>query len=1124
MKRTALFLTMLSSLALCAPDAVRESARSVPVAYDVDVVVVGGTVGAVAAASACAKAGAKVFLAAPRPYLGEDLAAPLRLWLEPGEEPQTPLAKRIFSPDASVTQEPGMSSLPFTYKASKKSGPPHPDNREQSILRDSRYDTASGASVQYEGPVSVTADLGQKTPFVREAIAFVYHRSDYSLASIDLELSVDGKTWDSVGTVKNEAQPQAGPQSSGMPIHFKVERKIRYARFGFTNAPESTRVLLGELVFTQPPAEEPALTKRRRTVRPLHLKQTLDDELLQANVSFLFSSYPTDVIRDAKGQLAGVVIANRGGRQAVLAKVVIDATQRAAVARMAGVKIPSWPAGLQRFKRVVIGGQPHPKEGVATVETIAPAPTFKGKRYPFYEYDLTLDLKADTPAAWAEIEQEARDLTYDPGQQFTSDVLWAVPPVCIKGAGPDLSVCRPESVDRLYVLGPMAGVSREAAAQWMRPDPAIAIGTKIGITAASMAARLEKGANPRVAGDSERKLAENLDIREILGGVRPGKTYPQIPSQEASLPILGQYDVVVVGGGTSGAPAAIGAARNGAKTLLIEYLHGLGGVGTMGAISKYYHGYRGGFTKEVPEGSSWAIESRMEWWRKEVRKPGGEIWFGTLGCGSVCEGDRVRGVVVAGPFGRGVVLAKTVIDSTGNADIAAAAGAECVYTDGTDIAVQGTGLPPRELGASYRNTDFTITDETDMVDVTSLFVYAKRKYSRTSFDQGRLIDTRERRRIVGEVTLNIPDMVTGRTYPDSIVKSQTNYDTHGYTVDPYLAMQMLSKRKSVTTWTPYRALLPKGLRGILVTGLGISVHRDSVPLIRMQPDLQNQGYAVGTAAAMVRDLGGEPRKVDMAKLQKHLVAKGILPETMIGAKDTFPLPDRDYEKAAAALASKPENLGLLMTDPKRSAPHLRKALAAATAPEARLRIAQTLAMIGDPTGIEEVIQAVRKAETWDKGWNYRAMGQFGNNMSPLDTLVYALGRSGDASTVSTILDKVALLDATVDFSHHRAVSLALERLRPPAAAPALAALLAKENMSGHALSNVGKAMDAHTKLDGSLTALAPRRNSLREIYLARALYRCGDHDGIGKRILETYLDDVRGHFARHAAAVLAGKK
>ena len=47
-----------------------------------------------------------------------------------------------------------------------------------------------------------------------------------------------------------------------------------------------------------------------------------------------------------------------------------------------------------------------------------------------------------------------------------------------------------------------------------------------------------------------------------------------------------------------------------------------------------------------------------------------------------------------------------------------------------------------------------------------------------------------------------------------------------------------------------------------------------------------------------------------------------------------------------------------------------------------------------------------------------------------------------------------------------------------------------------------------------------RSEPLREIILARALYRCGDHEGLGQTILREYAQDLRGHFARHATAVL----
>ena len=80
---------------------VMESARQIPVLYDVDVLVVGGTSGAVTAAVAAAQDGATVFLAAPRPYLGDDICGTYRLWLEPGEEPMAPLARILFAePDS----------------------------------------------------------------------------------------------------------------------------------------------------------------------------------------------------------------------------------------------------------------------------------------------------------------------------------------------------------------------------------------------------------------------------------------------------------------------------------------------------------------------------------------------------------------------------------------------------------------------------------------------------------------------------------------------------------------------------------------------------------------------------------------------------------------------------------------------------------------------------------------------------------------------------------------------------------------------------------------------------------------------------------------------------------------
>jgi hypothetical protein len=51
-----------------------------------------------------------------------------------------------------------------------------------------------------------------------------------------------------------------------------------------------------------------------------------------------------------------------------------------------------------------------------------------------------------------------------------------------------------------------------------------------------------------------------------------------------------------------------------------------------------------------------------------------------------------------------------------------------------------------------------------------------------------------------------------------------------------------------------------------------------------------------------------------------------------------------------------------------------------------------------------------------------------------------------------------------------------------------------------------------------------RNDSLRELILARALYRCGDYEGLGEKILKDYTRDLRAHYARHAGAVLQQKE
>ena len=941
-----------------------EPAGTIPELSSVDIVVVGGASGGVEAALAAAKNGAKVFLVAPRPYLGEDICATYRLWLEPGETPTTDLAKAIF----------------------------------------------------------------------------------------------------------------------------------------------------------QLPPMKP--------VTPMQVKRALDQALLKNKIQFLYASYLADLLRDADGKPAGVVIANRSGRQAIPAKVIIDATDRGAVARLAGAKFSDYPAETHKFRRIVVGGPATQKEvSRGTPLTITDA---KGKTYPLHEYELDIPMHDGSFASFANAEQIARDLTWTKKAVDGSETLFQVPPDSFQARqsvtwpGADklpLDCLQPAGVERIFVLNGCA------VKELSRPVNAMAVGARVGEAAASLAKQTPKLSGVKVAGTKpEHGAAGETRDAGAYGNFRPSSG--NVPVESHGLPVLAEYDVVVVGGGTGGAPAGIAAGRQGARTLLLEYLHGLGGIGTLGYISTYYHGNRVGFTTEIDKGvialggseantgAKWDPEHKSEWYRRELRKAGVDVWYGAFGAGALVENGKVIGVVVLTPQGRGVVLAKVVVDSTGNADIAASAGATCRYTSADDMAVQGTGLPPRELGQRYTNTDYTFLDDTDVFDIWRALVTGREKFQK-AYDLGQLVDSRERRQIVGDATLSPMDMMLGRTHPDTVVIARSNFDSHGYIVHPMFLLRPPDK-KSIDVRVPWRCLLPKGLDGVIVTGLGVSSHRDAIPVIRMIPDIQNQGYSAGVAAAMIAKKGCTTRGIDIKELQRQLVKKEILPESVLTEKDNFPLPKERVAEAVAAVAKDFKGLEVVLAQFETAQPMLRDAYAKSTG-DTQLAYAHILGMMGDATGAETLAKAVAAAPSWDNGWNYKGMGQFGACVSPLDSLIIALGRTKDKRTLAPIIGKVNLLTVSNEFSHFRAVSLALEAFGDPGAAKPLAALLRKEGVAGHAQINIAVAL---SKVVANPTDNARRNEQLKELYVARALYRCGDSGGVGEKILRQYAQDLHGHYARHAQAVL----
>jgi len=874
---------------------------------------------------------------------------------------------------------------------------------------------------------------------------------------------------------------------------------------------------------------------------PMTVKRTLDEELITNKVSFLFSTYVTDLVYDENQKIAGVVIANRSGRQVVLGKTVIDATPRAIVARMSQARFTAYPSGKQDFRFVVVGNDAKNATELTLLDNSQTIEISKDT-YKVYEYKVQVDMPDATMASFARAEQKARDLTWDPNQVESADLLFQIPPDVVFGQkksdeetiDPEqisLKVFQPKMVERLYVLGGCADISRKAAEQLLMPGALIRIGERIGQEAADLIVGIRDAAKLSVQGKvlQEPKMG---DVGELLDGLRPSLNIGEVKAGATHLPILGTYDVVVMGGGTAGAPAGLGAARNGASTLVIEYLHGMGGIGTLGMIGRYFFGYRHGFTNEVDAGvralggdnprmrkrlDEWVFDWKTEWFRTEIRKVGGEIWFGVIGIGAYVENKQVKGVVVSTPYGRGVVLANTVIDSTGSADIAIAAGAGYTYTDAYNVAVQGAGMPPKNPNDFYNNTDWTFTDDTDMMDIWMTFIVGKEKF-KDQFDLGKLPQTRERRRMNGDFTISVLDVYNGRIYPDTISIHESSFDTHGFTIDPFFALKPPAHSgEKVLANVPFRALLPKGLEGIVVTGLGASAHRDAMPVIRMQPCLQNQGYAVGMGAAMAAANNQRIRYIDIKALQKRLVQIESLAPRVLTDQDNYPPKLETVQQAAKTLPNKLEGLEMVMWDTAKGIPVLIDQLNQATTQEEKLVYARILGMLDNSTGWEVLQKALDGVEAWDNGWNYTGMGQFGMSMSYVDSLVIALGKSRRQEVVSSVIRMAKLLTTESEFSHFRAVAMAFESLGNPEAAKTLFDLLQLKGVTGHAMTSIQKAIQ---DTPASETDNSTRNNALREIFLGRALYKCGDYNGLGNQILNDYSKDLRGHFYRHASGVL----
>ena len=412
--------------------------------------------------------------------------------------------------------------------------------------------------------------------------------------------------------------------------------------------------------------------------------------------------------------------------------------------------------------------------------------------------------------------------------------------------------------------------------------------------------------------------------------------------KEASrnLPIVREADVVIVGGGPAGITAAIASARNGARTVLIEQFGYLGGTATA-SLMACINGFRNqvepdstqtvrGIAEEIilglkdlgglgkspyPQKAYPTLPGQLEYsyaidteklkyltltWCVEA---GVDIMLHTYFADSIVERDELRGIIVENKSGRQALMAKVIVDATGDADVAARAGVPFWQTykdeaarlnDGIMYRIQfgasrpeGTFGLPRSVGAcdfgdnavlwgpGVGPIDGANADELSKAEIDArLRIYedfAAKQAAHPELADARLVETppllgiRQTRFIEGEYKLTADDAITGRRFDDVVAISSCPI-IHYYGYRRYLEHEGYD--------IPYRCLVPKKVDNLLAAGRCISSEQQPYESHRAMAPIMAIGQAAGTAAALSAINGVKPRALDVGLLRKTLISQG----------------------------------------------------------------------------------------------------------------------------------------------------------------------------------------------------------------------------------------------------------
>ena len=379
------------------------------------------------------------------------------------------------------------------------------------------------------------------------------------------------------------------------------------------------------------------------------------------------------------------------------------------------------------------------------------------------------------------------------------------------------------------------------------------------------------------------------------------------PRRELS--VLHETDVLVVGGGPAGVVAAIAAKRAGASVTLVERYGHFGGLWTGGLVLLVL-GHIVTGKKQVCQGIGEEIMRRLDKIDGAIidRRPGAnptadaeavkyvmlemieeagvDVFLHCWGVDAIVEGNTIRGAVFESKSGRQAILAKAVVDASGDGDVFAAAGADfeqrshnigLVSRVGNLDRVEETRVPeggkPRRLGShspvpgvNWVNLTGPELDGLDVKTLTRMemnhrkFIWKNMQKTQKTpgYEKVYLMETapqigvRITRVLNGLNRVRLSDLRAATQFPDVVGVGGSTNGQHG-------------------PWQiPYGALVPTKVDGVLAAGRCISMDMGMADLVRLIPNCFVTGHAAGVAAAVAVQDRCAPRDVEIAKVQKIL--------------------------------------------------------------------------------------------------------------------------------------------------------------------------------------------------------------------------------------------------------------